>query len=558
MAEADTKEVEALLAALNRSAERLQTLWFSFMGVTLYFAIQTLNVTHRMLLLNEPQGLPIVNLKVPLLPFFVIAPLFYLVLHFYLLMMLVLLARTAHVFEQRLEKAIPGEAERERFRARGENSLVLQMLVGRREEREGMNGRLLSAIAVVTLAITPVATLLLMQLMFLPYHSFRITWEHRVVVLLSLVATVFLWTCWRRRWGTTPKPNILEIWAWAFKSRERTRFGWLYVSIAVLAAFELSFWEGRWAGEPYIGRADYATPWCGAAACLFSDRLIIRNESIVGWALFRQKREESEASGATRIVPTLRVDSGRDFQAADFSYADLRGMLLAESDLRSAVLNHAQLWNADMSKAQLQGALLVETELQGSHLENSNFHRANFHLALLQGADFAEASLHGADLSWAKMHGADFFKAKMRGADFRGAQMQGVNLQWAELQGANLTLGVQLQGSELAGANLEGADLSEAYLSRADAAMAIFGNTNLSLVHTDKVLFGNSGIRSIVNADIDEWASKATEHIIDVERAKQIKAHLDFLKLVEIPGFDARASIFWSEKIRQSPSSSTR
>ena len=75
----DTKNLDALLGSLNGSAERFQTLWFSFLGLTLYFAIAALATTHRNLLLGEPQILPILNIKVELLPFYVIAPLLYLV-----------------------------------------------------------------------------------------------------------------------------------------------------------------------------------------------------------------------------------------------------------------------------------------------------------------------------------------------------------------------------------------------------------------------------------------------------------------------------------------------
>jgi hypothetical protein len=84
--EPDTKKLDALLASLNGSAERFQTLWFSFLGLTLYLAIAALATTHRDLLLNNPQTLPILNIKVELLPFYRIAPLLYLVFHFYLLM----------------------------------------------------------------------------------------------------------------------------------------------------------------------------------------------------------------------------------------------------------------------------------------------------------------------------------------------------------------------------------------------------------------------------------------------------------------------------------------
>ena len=56
--ETDTKDLDALLDLLNGSADRLQTLWFSFLGLTLYLAITAAGTTHRMLLLREPQTLP--------------------------------------------------------------------------------------------------------------------------------------------------------------------------------------------------------------------------------------------------------------------------------------------------------------------------------------------------------------------------------------------------------------------------------------------------------------------------------------------------------------------
>jgi hypothetical protein len=137
--EPDTKKLDALLASLNGSADRFQTLWFSFLGLTLYLAIAALATTHRDLLLNNPQTLPILNIKVELLPFYVIAPLLYLVFHFYLLMMLALLARTAAEFDKQLRTTIPGETDRERYRAQVGNALFLQLLVGMKGERTGFN-----------------------------------------------------------------------------------------------------------------------------------------------------------------------------------------------------------------------------------------------------------------------------------------------------------------------------------------------------------------------------------------------------------------------------------
>jgi hypothetical protein len=175
----DTKEAEAFVDALNHSAERVQTLWFSFLTFMLYLAIATGTTTHRMLFLEEPLNLPVLNIKLPLLGFYILTPIIFVIIHFYMLLNLVLLARTAKSFEDALTRAIREDGEaREAFRMRIENTLFVQLLGGRLE-REGCNARLLSLMALITLALAPVAVLLMFEVMFLPYHSEKITWLHR-------------------------------------------------------------------------------------------------------------------------------------------------------------------------------------------------------------------------------------------------------------------------------------------------------------------------------------------------------------------------------------------
>src|SRR5271166_2202340 len=71
----DTKEIEALAASLNRSAERVQTLWLSFLTFTLYLAIAAGTTTHHMLFREDPLTLPVLNIPLPLIGFYVLAPL---------------------------------------------------------------------------------------------------------------------------------------------------------------------------------------------------------------------------------------------------------------------------------------------------------------------------------------------------------------------------------------------------------------------------------------------------------------------------------------------------
>jgi uncharacterized protein YjbI with pentapeptide repeats len=127
----DTKEAEALASALNHSAERVQTLWFTFLIFMVYLWIAVATTTHRMLFLGSPLNLPVLNIALPLLGFYILAPIILVIFHFYMLLNLVLLARTAKSFEDSLARAFPEDGEaRENFRMRIENTLFVQLLVG--------------------------------------------------------------------------------------------------------------------------------------------------------------------------------------------------------------------------------------------------------------------------------------------------------------------------------------------------------------------------------------------------------------------------------------------
>ncbi len=373
--EPDTKKLDALLASLNGSAERFQTLWFSFLGLTLYLAIAALATTHRDLLLNNPQTLPILNVKVELLPFYVIAPLLYLVFHFYLLMMLALLARTAAEFDRQLRTTLPGEPERERYRAQVGNALFLQLLVGMKGERTGVNALLMGLIALITIVLAPLATLVLMQMMFLPYHHLRITWWHRAVVVADLVLImVMTYRCFFPR-GFRKSPLVLG----ALSRKPRWATAMAFCVLLAVGLFPVTYWlsfqQGRWAGEPRPSSVaewgrwmegkppispeihpDYAATANGVVFGWFPDRLKLSSETIVGKEKL-EKVEEEMASRGGGFVPTINLDR-RDLQAAALIGADLRGVSL----------NGAAIQGAYLSQGRLNGARLVEANLQGANL----------------------------------------------------------------------------------------------------------------------------------------------------------------------------------------------
>jgi uncharacterized protein YjbI with pentapeptide repeats len=522
--EPDTKKLDALLDSLNGSAERFQTLWFSFLGLTLYLAIAALATTHRNLLLGEPQVLPILNIKVELLPFYVIAPLLYLVFHFYLLMMLALLARTAAEFDKQLRTTLSGEPERERYRAQVGNALFLQLLVGMKGERTGVNALLMGLIALITIVLAPLATLVLMQMMFLPYHHLRITWWHRAVVVADFVLIIVMtYRCFFPR-GVRKAPLVLG--ALNRKLRWATAMGFcilLAVALAPLVEW-LSFQQGRWAGEPMASSFSEWQGWMagvpprfpeinpnyhatenGVVFGLFPDRLKLPEEPVVGEKTLEETKKEIDSRGGD-FVPTRNFD-GRDLQAAELSGADMRGVALRgavinDADLSSTRLDGShlepmyvggnfvltQLNGARLFEARLQGADLTEAQLRGAPLRGAQLQGANLSRAHLQGADLTDAQLQGADLDAelqganlksAQLQGANLSSAQLQGADLTDAQLQGADLEFARLQGAVLR-GAGLQGAVLRGAGLQGADLPGAELQGADLSGAQLQGARLS------------------------------------------------------------------------------
>ena len=261
--EPDTKKLDALLASLNGSAERFQTLWFSFLGLTLYLAIAALATTHRNLLLGEPQTLPILNIKVELLPFYMIGPLLYLVFHFYLLLMLALLARTAAEFDKQLRTTMPDETDRERYRAQVGNALFLQLLVGMKGERIGVNAALMGLIALITIVLAPLATLVLMQMMFLPYHHLRITWWHRGIVVADLVLIVVMtYRCFFPR-GVRKAPLVLG--ALSRKPRWATAMAFCVLLAVVLSPPSAGCRSSKDGGpEPRTSSWEWGDGWRGS------------------------------------------------------------------------------------------------------------------------------------------------------------------------------------------------------------------------------------------------------------------------------------------------------
>ena len=486
----DAFDVSALERSLNDSATRVSTIWVSFLIFSLYLLTAATIVTHRQLFLAEPLKLPVLNIDLPLWGFFFLAPILFVILHVYVLLQLLLLARTAAAYNVAVEREDLTPEENASLRRRLANTMFAQIFAGSPREREGWLGWLLKALAWLTLAIAPVLVLLVFQFTFLPYHSHLVTWTHRFLIVVELAAAFVLWPLvldarrdfeWTRIWTQLKRTTILPLRLFGPNDRRRDEWVWLRQQamplVSCLLFVLVSLLLATFPGEPHVNLFTGQSLWsvqCERWVSRF-DRLILPRVDVVDDEMFDNIENATTKSGqhpseGERIQKFHERDlncgffGAADLRRTDFSYARMLGANISGARLQGAFLPYAQLQGADLRGAQLQNADLNWAQLQGANLSFSQFARRTiFGATQLQGAILVGTDLEGAALSDAQLQGANLESANLQGADLGGAQLQGAYLVAAKLLGANLR-GAQLQGADLVGAKLQGADLGGAQL----------------------------------------------------------------------------------------------
>src|SRR5271170_6906459 len=234
---AKADDLQALQKSIEDTAAVGGGLWLSYLFVLFYLGIAASAVTHIDLFVQNPVKLPFLNIELPLLAFFFLAPLLFVITHAYTLVNLALLADRVKQFHNELrdQLADPALASRaSEIRAalarQLPSNIFVRFLGGPDEIRNGPFGALLAIILWVTLVIAPIALLLLLQIQFLPYHSRWITWTARVALILDLG---LLWWLWR---------NILD--SGANRADARRWRSWAQTAIATVLSMSIILFAG--------------------------------------------------------------------------------------------------------------------------------------------------------------------------------------------------------------------------------------------------------------------------------------------------------------------------
>jgi uncharacterized protein YjbI with pentapeptide repeats len=450
--------------ALEDATSLSRGLWLSFLTFGTYLVITIAGVTHRDLLLETPITLPVLNAKLPLVTFFWVAPILFVIFHLYLLLSLKLLADQVHHYVDSLSESGLDEDAQDRARLQLPNFVVVQVLGGTSAQVNSWAGKLMRFTAFITLAAGPLIMLLFVQLMFLPFHSWPVTMSHRALVVVDLILIWYFWRAIKR-----PKRAVLEMRGYAVGSAivlVLSLFGFMYPGerlYGVLPAALFRETNNFWLSPNKYGG-------------LFANTLELRGQKFfeeinVAKAAGSRQKGNSETKG---IEFTINL-AGRDFANADMREIDLRWSNLTNTDFRGASLTGAYLEGANLSNSQLGESELIGASMRDATLVWASLQRAKLYGALLQGANlgdvraqganFSGASLQGASLGGAKLQSAMLQDTLLQGANLFGAGLQGAKIYNTSMRGANLTR-VSLQGAELTSVRFDGALLEDVFVWR--------------------------------------------------------------------------------------------
>ncbi len=323
-------DLEAIKAAVDDAASVGGGLWLSYLFVLFYLAVAAGAVTHEDLFFERSVKLPFLNIELPLLAFFFVAPILFIIVHAYTLVHLVFLTEKAKRYHQALHdpKRNVDSGTRQNLQWQLPSNIFIQFLAGPSALRRGLFGWLLRAIAWVTLVIAPILLLLMMQIQFLPFHSSFITWTQRLALVVDLALIWWLWG--KILSGRVPDGRGRGSWGWA-------GLGFVFSLAAILFSGAAATFPGEW-------QEDHLPEW----------------RFLPALSEWRKSGDSGEAK--------YRAISGANFanlQGASLHYAQLGGASLQGVSFHGASLENADLQGASLNGAQLLGASMKTYEFGG-------------------------------------------------------------------------------------------------------------------------------------------------------------------------------------------------
>ena len=419
------------------------------------------------------------DVQVPVVPFFWLAPLILVLFHLVALVV-------QSFFREKLTQAAEASG-----RVSGETtappggprladllgvSLAARMVAPRELPDDSFLRRvILRLIFLVVDVVLPLSVLLIVEGQFLPRHDSQLLYFERSLLIVDAALIVYFVPMiltpiprrYRWRWwiglSSSQAHSSFHPVSQDGRGRSRRGFRWREVGrwgltltwrLSMLPIIAVALWAG------FCGMENPTHVECGRRAPTWS---------IYGWPAFHL-----DLSSSTFSHPKNFSLVGQDLRCANFTGLDLEGVDFRYADLRGSVFDHSDLKRARFGPTS-----------RGPQ-QTTNRRRAR------KRTDARGASFHGADLRGARLDDAD-----LRYADFREADLSAASLRHARLQRADLT------DSRFIASNLDGAWLDGATLLRAKVVCSSAKHASMLLISARSAKLVDSDFEGALTAGAD-------------------------------------------------------
>jgi uncharacterized protein YjbI with pentapeptide repeats len=527
------------LELLSSKASVAQSIFLAMLVAAIYIILTVIDTADLALITDSTTlSLPIINISVPVIPFYVVAPTLLCVIFVYFCF----LQRETSDLLKRMPFAMP-DGSLPATKAFSWLPSDAEKALGRGKSHRSLWGSAISA--VVAYGTAPLALLCVWERGLVARYT-KLTALH--FLLFAVATSCCLYLLYFPARASVPRRHR----KWAVTILATSLLAVAYLSLAVLKG-------GPPPRSEYLGsvlpagssqndydRSTYYYELNGPgsddeSAWAVPGRRFLHWLQLNPYPNLNRAKSALASSDSTDVGAGLSFPSGwtqphlaaqnAQLQAAEMlachlEGADLRRAVLSKTKLNDchlegATLSRAKIQKADFSGTHLDGAVLMETNLSGTDLSDTSFDHAvavdsDFSNTMLvgvplknarfSGASMIHTNLTNADLTGAHMDGVDFTKSDLSsahfdGADLDGATIESTSLSSATFKSANLT-GASFARSDLTGSDLRCTDIGGASFSGADLSQArLTGMMNRSH-HPGPYDPANFSVRAMKGADL--------------------------------------------------------
>ena len=446
-------------------SESARKLFLAVLAACLYCWLTIATTTDLNLITNRISSpLPIIQTAIPIVGFYVVAPLLllctYLYFHFYLQK----LWEELGSLPAYLQDGRPLHAKVDPWLL---NDLVRAHLPLLNSDRPFLSYLQLWISVLLAWWFVPL-TLFLFWGRYIRKHEWYGTGLHIVLLTISFLAGVCLY---RLAIATLHHGERRSFnWKLMFKGVLLSpRTAMTLAGLILLAMISYGAIQGTPSEPFYVGHQITGS----TSAALGPRTWVPRLTALFGYSVFADLRN-AELSTKKTIWTERNPDdplsvSGIDLQGANLRFANLSGAFLPFSNL-----THADLTGVNLEAADLAGSRLDKANISEAYLVSANLPHATMKGVNLMGANLVQADLTGSDLSDAILTKALLYDTKLSSADLGSANLTSSDLQYADFSHASLV------GARLNGAGLQGADLTDAHFSSSNLKSALLDKADLA------------------------------------------------------------------------------